>query len=115
MIHTFHALILPNKETLALSESELLIRLWEQVERDVHSAGGSISKPPSFSLNAQARHLLAFIEMLPTNALPGLLYRIDLPERELFSAAILSGGLEQLVWSILRREALKVAYRLRFS
>jgi hypothetical protein len=100
------------KEPLELPEKELLTLLWDQVERDINSAGFSISKPHSISVNDQAQHLLRFLEELPSHALPGLLYRIDVSESVLFSSM---EGFQPLVWSILQREAIKVTLRLRFS
>lgn len=100
------------KEPLELPEKELLTLLWVQVERDINSAGFSISKPHSISVNDQAQHLLRFLEELPSHALPGLLYRIDVPESALFSSM---EGFQPLVWSIFQRVAMKVTLRLRFS
>jgi len=100
------------KEPLEFPEKKLLTLLWDQVERDINSAGFSISKPHSISVNDQAQHLLRFLEELPSHALAGLLYRIDVPESALFSSM---EGFQPLVWSILQREAMKVVLRLRFS
>lgn len=100
------------KEPLELPEKELLTLLWDQVERDINSAGFSLSNPPSIALCDQAQQLLQFLEELPSHALPGLLYRIDVPENALFSSM---EGFQPLVWSILQREAMKVALRLRYS
>jgi len=109
---TVESLFAVAKEPLELPEKELLTLLWDQVERDINSAGFSISKPHSISVNDQAQHLLRFLEELPSHALPGLLYRIDVPESALFSSM---EGFQPLVWSILQREAIKVTLRLRFS
>jgi hypothetical protein len=109
---TVESLFTVAKEPLELPEKELLTLLWDQVERDINSAGFSISKPHSISVNDQAQHLLRFLEELPSHALPGLLYRIDVSESVLFSSM---EGFQPLVWSILQREAIKVTLRLRFS
>jgi hypothetical protein len=109
---TVESLFSVSREPLKLPETELLRLLWDQVERDVVSAGFSISKPPSTDLSDQAQQLLHFLENLPSHALPGLLYRIDLPENALFSTM---DGFQALVWSILQREAMKVLLRLRYS
>ncbi len=100
------------KEPLELPEKELLTLLWDQVERDINSAGFSISNPPSIALSDQAQQLLQFLEELPSHALPGLLYRIDVPESALLSSM---DGFQTLAWSILHREAIKVVLRLRYS
>jgi len=100
------------KEPLELPEKELLTLLWDQVERDINSAGFSISNPPSIALSDQVQQLLQFLEELPSHALPGLLYRIDVPESALLSSM---DGFQTLAWSILHREAIKVVLRLRYS
>ena len=100
------------KEPLELPEKELLTLLWDQVERDINSAGFSVSKPPTIALVDQADQLLHFLEELPSHALPGLLYRIDVPESVLYSSM---DGFQSLVWILLQREAMKVVLRLRYS
>ena len=109
---TVESLFAVAKEPLELPEKELLTLLWDQVERDINSAGFSVSKPPTIALVDQADQLLHFLEELPSHALAGLLYRIDVPESALFSSM---EGFQPLVWSILQREAMKVVLRLRFS
>ncbi|MFM7663628.1 MAG: hypothetical protein ACKO68_03775, partial [Bacteroidota bacterium] len=109
---TVESLFAVAKEPLKLPENELLTLLWDQVERDINSAGFSVPKPPSIALADQADQLLHFLEELPSHAMPGLLYRIDLPENALFSSM---EGFQPLVWSILEREAMKVVLRLRYS
>lgn len=109
---TVESLFAVAKEPLKLPENELLTLLWDQVERDINSAGFSVSKPPTIALADQAEQLLHFLEELPSHAMPGLLYRIDLPENSLFSSM---EGFQPLVWSILQREAMKVVLRLRYS
>ena len=109
---TIESLFAVATEPLELPEKELLTLLWDQVERDINSAGFSVSKPPTIAFVDQADQLLHFLEELPSHALPGLLYRIDVPESALFSSM---EGFQPLVWSILQREAIKVTLRLRFS
>jgi hypothetical protein len=109
---TVESLFAVAKEPLNLAEKELLTLLWDQVERDINSAGFSVSKPPTIALVDQADQLLHFLEELPSHALPGLLYRIDVPESALLSSM---DGFQTLAWSILHREAIKVVLRLRYS
>ena len=69
-----------------------------------------INKPTLHDIHEQ---LINFLRNLHPSKVPELLYRFDLPEIQMSSYTL--NGFEEIALLILKREALKVYFRIRFA
>ena len=113
---SLHQLV-PQFSTLSteLSMHELLQAVWTQLEKDIHALGLVISPVLGVELPVMHQHLVTFLRELAPGSLPEFLYRVDLPETSEVLDPSTTDFFENLVWQILRREALKVYFRLYYA
>lgn len=113
---SLHQLV-PQFSTLSteLSIHELLQAVWTQLEKDVHALGLDISPLQGVELPVMHKHLVTFLRELAPGSLPEFLYRVDLPETSEVLDPSTTDFFENLAWQILRREALKVYFRLHYA
>lgn len=98
-----------------LSMHELLQAVWAQLEKDIHAIGLVISPVDGVELPEMHLHLVIFLRELAPGSLPEFLYRVDLPETSEVLDPSTENFFENLAWQILRREALKVYFRLHYA
>ena len=98
-----------------LSIHELLQAVWAQLEKDIHALGLVISPVQGVELPVMHQHLVTFLRELAPGSLPEFLYRVDLPETSEILDPSTTDFFENLAWQILRREALKVYFRLHYA
>jgi hypothetical protein len=98
-----------------LSMHELLQAVWVQLEKDIHALGLVISPVDGVELPVMHLHLVLFLRELAPSSLPEFLYRVDLPETSEVLDPSTEDFFENLAWQILRREALKVYFRLHYA
>jgi hypothetical protein len=94
---------------------ELLQVVWTQVEKDTHALGLVISPLQGVELSVMHQHLVVFLRELAPGSLPEFLYRVDLPETSEVLNPSTADFFENLAWHILRREALKVYFRVHYA
>jgi hypothetical protein len=113
---SLHQLV-PQFSTLSteLSMHELLQAVWTQLEKDTHALGLVISPLQGVELSVMHQHLVVFLRELAPGSLPEFLYRVDLPETSEVLNPSTTDFFENLAWHILRREALKVYFRVHYA
>ena len=113
---SLHQLV-PQFATLSteLSMHELLQAVWTQLEKDIHGLGLVISPAPGLELPLMHQHLVTILSELAPGSLPEFLYRVDLPETSEVLDPSTTDFFENLAWQILRREALKVYFRMHYA
>jgi hypothetical protein len=109
--------LVPQFSTLSteLSMHELLQAVWAQLEKDTHALGLVISPLQGVELSLMHQHLVVFLRELAPGSLPEFLYRVDLPETSEVLNPSTADFFENLAWHILRREALKVYFRVHYA
>ncbi len=113
---SLHQLV-PQFATLSteLSMHELLQAVWTQLEKDIHALGLVISTLQGVELSVMHQHLVVFLRELAPGSLPEFLYRVDLPETSGVLDPSTEDFFENLARQILRREALKVYFRMHYA
>jgi hypothetical protein len=109
--------LVPQFSTLSteLSMHELLQAVWAQLEKDTHALGLVISPLQGVELSVMHQHLVVFLRELAPGSLPEFLYRVDLAETSEVLNPSTADFFENLAWHILRREALKVYFRVHYA
>ncbi|MFM7595093.1 MAG: hypothetical protein ACKO4Y_02820 [Flavobacteriales bacterium] len=98
-----------------LTSQQLLQAVWQQLEKDIQAVGLHGSPVNEFELSVMHRELVAFLRELSPSSLPEFLYRVDLPEKSEVLDPSITDFFENLAWQILRREALKVYFRVHYA
>ena len=96
-----------------ITDAKFIELIWEQLQKDISFLGESINELNRPSLHDIHNQLIDFLSHLSPSKLPELLYRIDIPEIQMSNFALHS--FEEIAFLILKREALKVYFRIRFA
>ncbi len=98
-----------------LTSQQLLQAVWQQLEKDIQAVGLHSSPVNELELSVMHRELVTFLRELSPSSLPEFLYRVDLPETSEVLDPSTTDFFENLAWQILRREAMKVYFRVHYA
>jgi hypothetical protein len=107
--------LVPAYNTLAsnITDARFIELIWEQIKKDINFFGEYIQDINKPTLHDIYEQLINFLGNLHPSKLPEFLYRIDIPEIQMSSYTL--NGFEEIALLILKREALKVYFRIRFA
>lgn len=98
-----------------VSSAQFIEEIWLQLQRDAQSCGLDFSGLKPNHVSDLIEGVKMFLSQLNPSQLHNLLYRVDVPENVLEKWVLSEETLDEWVTIILKREALKVYFRYRFS